>query len=1039
MKILAIRGKNLASLDGQFEIDFRIEPLKSVGLFSITGSTGSGKSTILDALCLALFDDTPRFKNATNDNLIDTSGKFVNQKNSANILRRGTGDGYAEVEFMALDGNSYRSRWSVKRAREKSDGNLQETIIVLINTTDNTHCQGTKKELLLKITELIGLSFSQFTRAVLLAQGDFATFMKAKDSEKAEILEKLTGTDIYTRISARIYDKWKESKDKYLRDKEIIDNIPLLEDELLQVLKIKLQDYKLQLEHKNQREKIAVRKLDWLKTNNRLQVEIKEAEANLSHAKLKLEEAKTRHKYLIMIDKAQEIRDRYNHKESLSKHLLNTISSLETKRIDGKHIDEQFKEALRMYDEIEQKLAKLNQEYESVSPTIVEARAYDIKIDQILKSVDLAKKEFKELEKKDSDLKNLISKLENNINEGNKKSKDIDTWFDNKQKNVSIVNKYDLIDSVLNNYQTAKNQIISNENLIKKNKQALEIKRDDLESMNSKSAELNDKLSEEVILLRNKLVDGEPCPVCGSIHHQVTQEISADGLRMHEEELNIRRKQLKDEIEKVNNAIAQDEKEILRLQTKIQEYQLQENKSEMELNEYLNSIPNWKDLNNEAKLKDALDKFVKMWSDRTQEQETIKQQLLEFSTKLQSEKSNQENLIKDIVNKKAQLSEYEQESAQLSTKRKVLFNGQRADDVEKHYKDKIHELTFQRNEKQSVKVKLNDKRNSIFGEIAQMETNVKQFGEEILKYEQEINNWITSNNGVINHDLLKELLSKTALWIEQERNKRNALKETTIAMEATFKEKKSKFEQHQAYQHKELDQSITVPILEEEITSLSENIKELSETLSNLEIELKTDTANRETVAKLTEKLNAQTVIKENWDKINDLLGSATGDKFKKIAQGYTLDSLLAFANQHLEELSKRYQLQRIVNENNEGLGLQVIDNYSFGDIRSVHSLSGGESFLISLALALGLSSLSSNKMSIESLFIDEGFGSLDIDTLRVAMSALEHLQTQGRKIGVISHVQEMTEQMRVKIKVQKVANGRSKVEIIENEQLELT
>lgn len=1037
MKILAIRGKNLASLDGQFEIDFRIEPLKSAGLFAITGSTGSGKSTILDALCLALFDDTPRFRNATSDNIVDTSGKLVNQRSSANVLRRGTGEGYAEVEFIALNGNSYRSRWSVKRAREKSDGNLQETSIVLINTTDGTPCQGTKKELLLKITELIGLSFSQFTRAVLLAQGDFATFMKAKDNEKAEILEKLTGTDIYTRISARIYEKWRDSRDKYLRDKEIIDNINILEDEPLQLLKLKLHDCKCQLEQETQREKIVAKKLDWIKINNRLQIEIKDSAANLLQAKLKLEEAEPRHKSLTMINKAQEIRDEYNHKENLSKQLINTINLLETKRIDGKRIDEQFKEALKTCDEIEQKLAKISQEYESASPTIVEARAFDIQIDQVSKNVDLAKKEVKALEKKDADLKTFICELQNNIDDGNKKLEAIATWFDKRQKNVSIINKYDLVVSVLDNYQTAKNQIVLSENSLTKNKQGLKAKSDDLELLNSQSADLNDKLSEEVILLRKKLVDGEPCPVCGSIHHQLYHEMAANGLKMHEEELNRQRKALKDKIEKVGSEILKDEKEILRLETMIKEYQLQEKNSETELNEYLNSIPDWKELNSNAKLKDALDQLVKMWSDRMEEQQKITKQLLEFSSKLQNETANKENIIKDIANKKAQLSEFEQELALLNTKRKAIFDGKRANDVEKHYKDGINELTTQRNEKQSVKANLNDKRNSIFGEIAQMETNRKQFEEELRKHDEEIKKWIISTNGAINLDSLKDLLSKTATWIEQERNKLNELKEIAIAMEATFKEKERKFEQHQQEEYRELDQNITVSILEDEIALLTEKIKELSETVSNIESELKADSTNREAVAKLIEKLNTQKVIKENWDKLNELLGSATGDKFKKIAQGYTLDSLLAFANQHLEELSKRYKLQRIVNENNEGLGLQVVDNYSFGDIRSVHSLSGGESFLISLALALGLSSLSSNKMSIESLFIDEGFGSLDIDTLRVAMSALEHLQTQGRKIGVISHVQEMTEQMRVKIKVQKVANGRSKVEIIENEQLE--
>ena len=132
-------------------------------------------------------------------------------------------------------------------------------------------------------------------------------------------------------------------------------------------------------------------------------------------------------------------------------------------------------------------------------------------------------------------------------------------------------------------------------------------------------------------------------------------------------------------------------------------------------------------------------------------------------------------------------------------------------------------------------------------------------------------------------------------------------------------------------------------------------------------------------------------------------------------------------ANNLMADLTKRYQLEKI-----SGTGaLQVIDNDMLGEVRTVHSLSGGESFLISLSLALGLSSLSSNRMKIESLFIDEGFGSLDIDTLSIAMDALDNLQTQGRKIGVISHVEEMKERISAQIQVIKEANGRSNVRII--------
>lgn len=164
----------------------------------------------------------------------------------------------------------------------------------------------------------------------------------------------------------------------------------------------------------------------------------------------------------------------------------------------------------------------------------------------------------------------------------------------------------------------------------------------------------------------------------------------------------------------------------------------------------------------------------------------------------------------------------------------------------------------------------------------------------------------------------------------------------------------------------------------------------------------------------------------ELWGKLNDLIGSADGKKFRNYAQQFTLEVLLRYANHHLTGLSRRYRLERIA----DTLALMVVDQDMGDERRSVHSLSGGESFLVSLALALGLASLSSNRVRVESLFIDEGFGSLDADTLRVAMNALDHLQAQGRKVGVISHVQEMTERIAVQIQVQRQSGGQSRIEV---------
>ena len=198
----------------------------------------------------------------------------------------------------------------------------------------------------------------------------------------------------------------------------------------------------------------------------------------------------------------------------------------------------------------------------------------------------------------------------------------------------------------------------------------------------------------------------------------------------------------------------------------------------------------------------------------------------------------------------------------------------------------------------------------------------------------------------------------------------------------------------------------------------------LREKLGGIELALRRDDEIKQKAAELLDSLAAQEKTARLWAQMNDLIGAADGKKFRNYAQQLTLDILIGYANAHLKDLSRRYRLSRV----KDSLALMVVDQDMGDEYRSVHSLSGGESFLVSLALALGLASLSSHRVRVESLFIDEGFGSLDADTLRVAMDALDSLQAMGRKVGVISHVQEMTERIGTCVQVRRLSGGQSQV-----------
>ena len=196
MRILKLRLKNLNSLKGEWNIDFTAAPFADNGLFAITGSTGAGKSTLLDAICLALYHQTPRLDSISGSN---------------DIMTRHTGECEAEVEFE-VKGVAYRAFWSQRRARGKPDAALQAPRVELALVADGSILTTHIKDKTRRIAEITGLDFARFTKSMLLAQGGFAAFLQATANERAELLEELTGTDIYGRISQSVFERARDAR-----------------------------------------------------------------------------------------------------------------------------------------------------------------------------------------------------------------------------------------------------------------------------------------------------------------------------------------------------------------------------------------------------------------------------------------------------------------------------------------------------------------------------------------------------------------------------------------------------------------------------------------------------------------------------------------------------------------------------------------------------------------------------------------------------------------------------------------------------------
>lgn len=1025
MKILAIRGKNLASLEGEFEIDFTTEPLRSAGIFAITGSTGSGKSTLLDALCLALFDNTPRNSGtAESISIVDVQDKTINQKDSRTILRRGTSDGYAEVDFVSLGGETFRSRWGVRRSRDKIEGSLQATDFRLTNLSQGMEVQGRKMELLTEVVRLIGLTFDQFTRAVLLAQGDFATFLKATQKEKAELLEKLTGTDIYSRISSSIYEKSKAAEMDLNRLQDQIKGVELLSEEQVELLAAERIAIAKELDLWKVEVTLLTAKIKWMEDEALLESGMMLAQKALEEAQKAIEEAKPRYAYLSRIDGVQEIRDSFNELKTAQKQLSDSKVNL------AKQVAEREVNALLLQQSI-QRLAvceadqKLQEEALSkLTPLIQQARALDVRKDGAKTNVLEAKKTYEQAVEAKARIEKSVAKMKSNIEAAEHTIVKIKSWFEENAQYKEIIPSVGLIVNLLNDADAAKNQGARNAKTLVESREVVEREVKKLAALNEEAERLNKLLPAEIALLRSKLADGVPCPVCGSLHHP-TGEVRGESLE--EEELNKAKKRVGEEIVALTEEIEKRKSENVRLQSMIDSYAMQAKEAMEKLNGYFAALPSWQQLFEQGGLQKMLQEKAENWGAVILKETKTNELIGNLKATLQLEQKNAVEAADLLTAREKKYKADAEVLEKLIAERAKLLDGKDADAVEKAATLRSREIADSLAKQVKEKGEIVARSEKCEGVIAQLSGDITKLSERCEGLQKQVNEWLVSRSEPITIEQVSELLLKDGAWLAAEREALSRLQEGRTSTQATLTERLKTLENHNRAEVKPLEGELKETLQ----TSLAEKNSTMEQkTTRNAQIGVlfANHDKGKERVRAFKKELEEKALLSENWKKLNELFGSADGAKFKVLAQGYTLEALLTYANRHLHELSKRYELQRIPNT----LALQVADLDMLGEVRTVHSLSGGESFLISLALALGLSSLSSNRMKVESLFIDEGFGSLDMDTLRVAMDALERLQTQGRKIGVISHVAEMTERITTQIRVIKTSNGKSRIEVSE-------
>ncbi len=1213
MKILAIRLKNLASLAGEQIIDFTAEPLASAGLFAITGPTGAGKSTILDALCLALFGSTPRLDSVSPLNKVPDVETEIGGGDERNLLRRGCGSGYAEVDFVGVDGHRYRARWEVRRAKEKIDGKLQASSQSLTDLDSGTLlASGKKREFKELLEARLGLTLAQFTRAVLLAQSEFSAFLKADDNERGTLLEKLTDTGLYSRLGQAAFEAAKQAKESLTRLEQQAGGLQPLEPEQREVLEREHQAQLEELKKLQQQLKELEAQRQWLSELQRLENEREAARQQLQDAEGERESltearrildlferlAPQRHRFLRqqelepLLGKAADSLARLQHEAQSLQQRLDTLQSeceaasndlraAEQARQDAEprlvqarreeerlqHLNADFasireesvqadaaastgeatlKQLAEQQQRAAEQLATLTQQLETSAalqplcaawggyrPRLQQAVQLAARLQQGQGELPALEAQAKAAETRQSQareaLDNLQRERDSELGLAEQLAglhRQLDEWRQAERETEALrelwAQQLTLTASQRELSDAHIRQQAELDSLVPQGKQ-LRSDRDAAEQALKVTLALLERQrlarSENVEALRAALVPGEPCPVCGSDEHpwQQTDALVASLDQHDDSEAERARQSLQEQDQRLQELRDRH----VALSTQLRQTQQRQGEVEVQLQALaprLLALPAHSRLleQPEAERSQWLAAQLTTLKDQIANTSQRQQQLLALQQRSETLQQAWQAAREACVEATQQLArqrdalarDHQQLDEELQTFAELLPTEQlqrwrenpaqtfmqldtsiatrlQQLQAQTELADELRQCEQRRSDEQLQQHHRQEKQASCSARLTEREKLLlacqqalrTSLGEQTSAnaWQQQLDEGIQTARQAqtaIDQQLNESKLGLTRLHSEQQncRQRHAELAQECDALNAELASWRA--------DHPQLDDATLAQLLhmdDQLIAEARQRLRENSENLTRCRERLdgclnrlnlhkqqqseapdaeqlqqrhaeqlqqceRADQRCAETRAQLIDddKRRSQSQVlltqidvaqaeHQRWGRIAALIGSSDGGAFRKIAQAYNLDLLVQHANVQLRQLARRYRLKR----GGSPLGLLVMDTEMGDELRSVHSLSGGETFLVSLALALGLASMASSKLRIESLFIDEGFGSLDPESLQIAMDALDSLQAQGRKVAVISHVAEMHERIPVQIQVRRRGNGQSDLQIV--------
>ncbi|MEC8009810.1 MAG: AAA family ATPase [Pseudomonadota bacterium] len=1071
MKILELKLKNLNSLYGEWTIDFTDPEYTANGIFALTGPTGSGKSTILDAICLALYGATPRLGRIT--------------KSSNEIMSRQTGECYAEVVFECQSGQ-YRCHWEQRRARKSPDGNLQDQEHTIGYAYGEQKIIESKKSKVLGVIEdKTGMDFDRFTRSILLAQGSFDTFLKADTEDKSRILEQITGTEIYTDISRRVHERHREEMEALKVLEGDLAGIKLLEPEALEAIQTELQQKQTQSQELNQSRIQFEKGIQWLQQIEQVGQHLQAIRQSQVELQAKQDAFKPDQ---IRLDKALEVASLDGDYATLKGLQQQQTKEQQALLDDQQKLPDQKKLVAQHqadYDQTQQQLQAAKSALQTQSPVLKQVRALDIQIQNQQAALSKSQQQQGLVQQQIQQKNQTIEQQQIMIDQQHNALADIGRYLEGHQQDEWLVTGLAGVEAQLQqlvsygsqahqlkkaledlaeksksdkspqaltlHVQAELDKVISQQKTLQLDDDALQSKKEALlqgKLLREYHAE-RDSAFREMTLVRKiesleeerlHLVDGQPCPLCGAEDHPYAADVpvsnaledkiqkldaligQVDALEAERVELQQKKEKLSEQAYGLQQQLVQLEFDIKQLASETtrieqQQHELQEYidtlkvKLQEQLKDHLQD-----DISNPQAVLQALKAKAAQWQVQQKALHEAEKQLAQLQANQKEAAASQGPLEAQLHELAESVQQLEKSISQQQEQRFELFGEQNPDNIESQLQADIEKAEKSLQALQGVLQQSQQVLSGLLQQIDYYKQQIAARAPELQQLQQAFEKALDAFELDESGYLQARLAPPERAALQEQARK---LQQQQIALDSKAHDRTAELVQLKEQQL--TDRSMD--LIRADLADTQNKQQILVENISELNLQIKQHEEALIQVAARKDAIDSQKIECDRWTKLHELIGSADGKKFRNFAQGLTFELMVAQANKQLAKMSDRYVLTRSIAA---PLELNVIDQYQAGDIRSTKNLSGGESFIVSLTLALGLSKMSSRKVRVDSLFLDEGFGTLDEDTLDTALDVLSSLHQEGKVIGIISHISALKERIRTQVQVMPGFAGKS-------------